>query len=205
MDTIKPPNLITSVIPEEYKLADSVYEMADELKRYKREIRGNGYELYKHVIYVCVLGNKINLVEHWKREITNFVTPVFDTRLKSKSRKIDRGKYVRSEMMSHWMGANFEDYAVDDFESALDDELSKGHRMLADESRKSNWKQIRHQYEIIKDVREHLEGVPEQCLEMIRKFYDGLVHTASMYGKVSNDEINIMFHQVLDELQPVIK
>lgn len=48
MKTIKPSNLITSVLSDEYKIQpqlEPVYEMADELKRYKRDVRNAVDEL----------------------------------------------------------------------------------------------------------------------------------------------------------------
>lgn len=175
---------------------DPVYEMADDLKKYRQRLLGYSQELYYHVIYVTVLGNQIPYVEHWKNEIANFCKPVFFV-LKSGCRNIDRSEYIRSEMMAPMMGEDFEDYDVEHFRDALDDEIRSGEKMLSNPDFKNNWKKIRREVGIIKQIRNNLDGIPDKCLDSIRAFYDGLCAAAS-----ANDKER--FLGVLDELKPVI-
>lgn len=205
MDTIKQPNLIRDLIPEEYQLKDPIYEMADELKRYRRDIRNAGHELYMHVILVCVLGKKIPYLEHWRREIYNFCAPVIRTKFKTGGKNIDRGKYVRNEMMGHYMGARFEDYGPEDIESALDSELYKGRKMLSDEQYKDNWKKICYEYNIIKDVREHLSDIPERVLQPMMRFYDEFVDIASRSNRMSVEEALDELRETIENLKPVVE
>ena len=176
---------------------DFIFEMADSLKKFKLEIRGLGAELYHHIIYICVLGNKINHITHWKKEITKFCRPVFDTELKKNCSNINRGKYVKSEMMSHYMGINFEDYDINQFDYALKCEINSGEQMLRNPELKQMWQYIKKEIEIIEDVRKHLDGVPEKCLDTIRSFYDDFCEAAS------KRDFTIL-ENAINKLQPVI-
>lgn len=176
--------------------SDFIYEMADSLKKFKLEIRGLGAELYHHIIYICVLGNKIHHTTHWKKEIIKFCRPVFDTDFKKKCSNIDRGKYVKSEMMSHYMGINFEDYDINQFDYALKCEINSGKQMLRNPDIKHRH-QIEKEIEIIESVRKHLDGVPEKCLDTIRSFYDEFCEAAS------KRDFTIL-ENAINKLQPVI-
>lgn len=181
----------------EYPQTDALYEMADDLKKFKNRVSYNAKETYHHVIYVVVLGNKLPYLEHWKHEIQTFCKPIFSVKLKKDCKNIDRGNTVREEMMEPYMGANFEDYDIEDFRDALDEEIDAGNKMLKDPSYKKNWKKIRNELAIINEVKANLDGVPEKCLDAIKNFYAGLCRAASLC------DIDV-FEEALSELNPVI-
>lgn len=195
---------MTSVIPDEYKIHRPLWDTSDSIEHYKADIHNKGAELYKHVILVCVLGNKIHYVEHWKTEISTFAMPVFNTLLKSKTKNIDRGEYVKSEMMAPFPGVNFEDFDEDHIKLALNSEIHKGEKILKNENQKSNWKKVRFELEVIKAVRANLDEVVEKCREPMKEFYDKFVAAAS-YCSINPDTAVDMFNKALEELQPVIE
>lgn len=202
MKTIKPFNLITSVIPAEYKIrpqAEPIYEMADELKRYRRDVRNAGAELYHHLIHVFILGNKLSYLEHWKHEIKSFAEPVFSTTLKKATANINRGKLIRSEMMSHYMGADFEDYDMEQLEYALQCEINKTNSKLKKDAFKEHWSNIRREQKIVQETKDALtQEITGRCREPLEQFYKMFIETATARDYQA-------FCDAVDELQPIIE
>jgi hypothetical protein len=183
--------------PERELQGDFVYEMSDPLKILKRDLQGYGGEVYHHVIYICVLGNKLPYEQHWKDEIVKFCRPLITRDLKKKCDKVDRGKLVKQEMMSHFMGAKFEDYDISQFEYALQCEINSAKRMLRNESLKERWPSIKREMKIVMDVQQHLDGIPEKCLETIKQFYDELCIAAT------NRDMTLV-EEAVEKLHPII-
>ena len=177
---------------------DFIFESADSLEKLQLEIRGLGAELYHHIIYVCVLGNILpHHTKHWLNEIVKFCRPVFYTDLKKNCASIDRGELVREHMMSHYMGADFEDYDKDQFEYALQCEINSGERMLKNEKLKTSWLSIKKELAIIEETKKHLDGIPEMCYKTIHSFYEEFCKAATAR--------NIdMLYSAIEKIHPIV-
>ena len=196
---IKEPDYI-NVFPDELLLKETetpLFEMAEELKHVKLKMSGFASDLINHIIYVCVLGNRIPYVEHWKHEILLMTMDVIATKLKKSAAGTDRAELVRMLMMRPQMGENFEDYDTEMFEYALDCEIRKGDKMFRETTDNNVRKRIRQQLDIIKDVRSNLQDVPEKCRETIKSFYDSFCEAA---GK---RDVEIL-KSAIEKLNPVI-
>lgn len=179
------------------KTETPLFEMAEELKHFKLSMRGFAGELINHIIYVCVLGNRLSYVEHWKHEILLMTKPVIDTKLKKSADKTDRAALVRTLMMQPQMGENFEDYDAGLFEDALDNEIRNGEKMFREATDATFRSRVKQQLDIIKDVRSNLDGIPEKCRPVIEAFY-------SKFCEAAEHRDAVLLEDAINNLEPVV-
>jgi len=166
--------------------------MVNPLEMFKLEIRNQGARLYHHIIYICVLGNQLpNHNEQWKQEIATLCLPLLDADFDKRYKEIDRGELIREHMMSHYMGAQFEDYDVGQFDYALKCLILSIKRELGDEELKSK------ELDIVREVKSHIESIPELCLESIKRFYDEFI-------KAANEQDSHKLFRAINEIRSVL-
>ncbi len=174
------------------KHGDFVFEMANPLELFKLEIRNLGARLYHRIIYICILGNELpNRNEQWKKEITTLCLPLLDADFDKRYKEIDRGELIREHMMSHYMGAQFEDYDVYQFDYALQCLIMSIKREPENKKLKSK------ELEIVQEVKSHLEGLPELCFETISRFYDNFI-------KAANERDPHKLFKAINDIRPVV-
>ena len=189
----KNPYLLT----EAQRFEKSLLEMDNSCKNYIDFIRENAWNLYSHLICVVVLENYfIEMVQHWRGKIHKWCVPIIT---KLDNININRGECIEKYMMDDYMGAQFEDYSVDEFEVSLKNEAKKAEKEIEKLS-KSNDSISRNKIILLK---KEVSVIKTQVMPIIgefvfpnknrlMKFYDGF--------KIAADERDVnMFEEVLDE------
>ena len=120
----KNPYLLT----EAQRFEKALLEMAESRQNYIDWIRENAWNLYSHLICVVVLENYFpEMIQHWRGEIHKWCVPII-TKLDNIT--INRSECIEKYMMDDYMGAQFEDYSVDEFEVSLKNEAKKAEKEI---------------------------------------------------------------------------
>ena len=192
-NAIKNPYLLTEAQRFEY----SLLEMDNSLQNYIDFITENAWNLYSHLICAVVLEKYApEMVLHWRGEIHKWCVPIIT---KLDNIIINRGECIEKYMMDDYMGINFEDYSVDEFEVALKNEAKKAEKEIEKLS-KSNDTASRNKIILLKKeasvIRTQIMPIIGEFVfpnkNRLMKFYDGF--------KLAADERDVnMFEEVLDE------
>ena len=189
----KNPYLLTEAQRFEY----SLLEMDNSSQNYIDFITENAWNLYSHLICVVVLENYFpEMVLHWHTEIHKWSVPII-TKLDNIT--INRGECIEKYMMDDYMGAQFEDYSVDEFEVSLKNEAKKAEKDIEKLS-KCNDTASRNKIILLKKevsvIRTKVMPIIGEFVfpnkNRLMKFYNGF--------KLAADARDVdMFEEVLDE------
>ena len=189
----KNPYLLTEAQRFEY----SLLEMDNSRQNYIDFITENAWNLYSHLICAVVLENYFpEMIQHWRADIHKWCVPIITKR---DNKNINRGECIEKYMMDDYMGAQFEDYSVDEFEVSLKNEAKKAEKEIEKLS-KSNDTASRNKIILLKKevnvIRTKVMPIIGEFVfpnkNRLMKFYDGF--------KAAADERDVdMFEEVLDE------
>ena len=160
-------------------------------------VRENAWNLYSHLICVVVLEKYVpEMVLHWRGEIHKWCVPIIT---KLDNIIINRGECIEKYMMDDYMGAQFEDYSVDEFEVALKNEAKKAEKEIEKLSKSNDAASL----DKIIFLKKEVSVIKTQIMPIIgefvfpnknrlMKFYDGF--------KIAANERDVdIFEEVLDE------
>ena len=75
------------------KLLKTIIAHADQLKSAKTEVYHMNYQIITHIIKVLLWENQTGGLNHWIQELTSFLTPLANIKVKTKSGKLSRSDY----------------------------------------------------------------------------------------------------------------
>jgi len=79
---------------EDFIIRTTLFEHAFYRKTAHERIGGIGYMLFYHLLKVKIIKNKTGNIEHWKKEIRNFIAQLYEIRYKPYSKKFKNYEYL---------------------------------------------------------------------------------------------------------------
>ena len=192
-NAIKNPYLLTEV----QRFEKSLLDMDNFCQNYIDFVRENAWNLYSHLICVVVLEKYVpEMILHWRGEIHKWCVPIIT---KLDNIIINRGECIEKYMMDDYMGAQFEDYSVDEFEVALKNEAKKAEKEIEKLSKINDTASLDKIILLNKEV----SVIKTQIMPNIGEFvFPNKKRLMNFYNgfKFAADERDVdMFEEVLDE------
>lgn len=152
---------------------NAINEMAETRQDFINKVSGKSLELYRHLLYVCVLESYFpEMIEHWKGEIITFARPVVRLELKRDAKKTNRAKVIEEHMMKPHMGIKFEDYCIEEYEDAMNSEIRKAQKQLDNPQYKNDYPLLRKMIKTIKSIIPMVGEFVEPNRQRLINFYE---------------------------------